>query len=1494
MPLPTLQRLNALPQFGNLSFDSQQRLRQVALLKDLQENLPQFFSLRPTLQRKAIEGIMQDQKPVYQNKEFQITANDFLRRIENGDRQAMLQFLNNIRNRQGMKAGMIAAGAGLIGMKFAEWMNGKGNRNTYAQYATSDFLTGSDADKFYSYASRNIFKDNSSARETMQNAMRTVSATAGPLAFVADIAAMWGGSVAVAGSKAVVGAVRGATATVRTAQAAGKIGPALSRVATWGARVGIPATADALLGGTFGVARENVIALANKEPDRMTDTVREVARSFGEYAAWDIVLGFTLPTLLPFIGGTAKRIFKRGDDLIRKPLPAGERKAFLEGLAMGDLSEAQRLSLTELGQDIFEQNKAIRIAGTKVEEIHLHPVLESQLAANSNNFILRQLDDGTVRLTKRIQGRVKGKPVVKHITNTYSSLLEANTEMANSIFRDYRTKWTKAMRESFDNNLINAPLKRMAVAINNVNEALDPLYQVGLTKADRALIKKGRVKGFQSPVQRISVTMEEADALFNKRPGSFRVDIGSPNEVASRLKETPRRFLQPGRSHILSVDKDPSAVKGLLITNTPVDSTVYQYADNLVDRMLRKNPLIQESKENLRTMFLLQQGYDSRLIRNPDGTINAIETFIPNRVRILRTAEVLSAKPDISQAKRSVHVGNNAIGQRVVGDSVITNELGARRYWSQFTNRRKLKNLTKILDTNNFSVYKTEYGKYQLELPEVGISREFDSLKDAEQFAREKWTNMGKVLSEAEERGLTVTFRKGLYEFMTPEGTSIVASTEDDIKKVFQEYAEPTAAPEIFDELQDDFTITFEDIIDSQEQGKVPPGTMKADLRAPDSMVYNGLNGGNIRINARQQLKRVITQTDAWVEDVALGNRLPEVYENYHNMRRSVRIKNGQFHEALEYVYNDVFTSASGKQYWKPKYRDRRILMYYHIAGKGDDISSRQIYEQLTGTTKGGPLNAEEIQITERLEELYDTLATRFGISADRFIKNYQPRIIKYINDPTNTKKLVNSPMAEGVIPDIFAGGNASKVPGEIKAWFHEARTSEFLQFFVEDDAMMGIIKYLDRGLAVEHIKPAWEQLSQILRRTGDISLTEHMGRYAQKALNSFHSAGEEVMRKIGNTWFEQLNKRATSKGSRLGKMLIPKDGGDMMSVLYTLNYLTNMAYRPWLAVRNAFQIWTTLGPRIGNDAVSDAVKLTHKQIKEGDNLIESLRHLGVLDRRPPIRGELGGLGTRLNRLSNNAFKMFKGSDDYTRLIAFNAANVKLMEANDLIRTGKINLQTKAGKETFLEISGLRKTDPYLAEELFQKTVKAFEGPVEDVNMLASVRLTWGQKLIDDTMFIYDAAQSPMMFDGIVGKAFGRYGTYSVGYRANLWRGLQYGNASDKIGFISRFIGNQAALWATFSALGIKATNFIPGQPSLFTGGPMFDLGLNLIRAADVSSYQGRQARGELLNSLNQLVPGSMQHRYLKKAIEYSDKGDWWKAFLSITSTPVLSGPFLE
>jgi len=1498
--LPTLLRLEDDPRFKKLSYMDQQRLRAKATVSDLSDD-PRFQKLPANARRQLVTKFIGSRKPGYQDPQFAKTANELTSRIENGDNKAMLIFLKNLQDRYGMKAGMLKAGSALISMKLADWAEKNNIRTALGKYATSDFLTGSDADKFYAYASKNLFSDNPKAREGLEKAIKTLRISSPVLAFGADLAAMWGGSVAVAGSKAVTGMVGKSAGALTAARSTGQIGPGAFKIGMWASRVGIPAFTDAMLGGTFGVARENLIALANKEPDRLTNTVKEIGRAFGEYAAWDLALGMAIPTAISFVGGAARRIGKHGDDLIRTPLNKVEREGMLQRFQTGDMSDAQFNMLTDIGQDLYLQNKTVRMLADKIDEYRIRPLEAAHRDAASNGMIFRQLDDGKFRLTKITETKgPKNKPVMHYKQEQYDTLLEAKTEMANHLARQRRLKMSAEQIADFDGDLANDSIRKLMITANNADEALDPIYKFDLDKADVKKMKKARTDSYRSPAERVAVTSSEATEFVDGKK-AFRVGVARADDIAKQLKKTPKRPVNPSEPSVLPVrGKAPDDfVEGVVFANSPASDEIYQYADQWANTVRQKNPALEESRENLRGLFLLENGFDSHIKRAPDGSVAAVETFLPDRVRLISKEAmpaILEGKLDSVKAAKIVRAGNNVTGlQELPNGGIAGNETNLRKYWSKFTNKRWQKNFKEVLNTDSFAIWKSPNNTYKLTMPEAGVSREFSSLREAKRFARDNWFDAGKVLREADTRGLSARMVNDTFEITTPDGKTMTARNEDEVKAIFREYANADGANEIFEEFEPGFTNEYEDIILSYDRNIVPPGTMKTDLNAPTSMVYNDMNGGDIRLQTRHHVKRLVSQTDALVEDIGQSIDSPEFMATYRGMKRAVQIKNGQFHEMLEYVYNDIFTSvpAGDKRvnYWKPKYRDRRrIINYYRI--KDTDPRASELYGKLT--KQHGGITDEEIQIANKIDEIYQTLGKRFGVDPNKMVKEYAPRIRKFVEDPMNHQSILNKPIADKLMPDVF-GGTSNNVPGEIKAWFHEARTSEFLTFFTEDDAMMGLIKYIDKGLSVEHISPAWDQMRETLTKLGNADLTDIMGRYAQKALNTFHTAGEDAMRKIGTTFFANMNKRFAQAGKTGGlAKLIPKEGGDMLSILYNLNYLTNMAWRPWLAVRNSFQIWTTLAPRVGNDVVGEAARRTHQQILDGDELIETLRKVGFLDRRPPIRGELGSVGTGLNRLNQKAFKMFKGSDDYTRLVAYNAGQVQMDRALEQLRKGTLDLNTRGGKSAFLELTGLRKTDRFLSEELFGKVKKAFDSPVPNEDLIQSAKMTWGKKLIDDTMFVYNQSQTPMMFDGVVGKAFGRYGTYSTGYRANIWRGLKYGTAADKAGFIGRFIMNQSALWATFGALGIKATNFIPGQPAIFTGGPMFDLAMNILNAAEPMGYKGKQARGELGRALTQLVPGSMQYRYLKQAIEYVDQGDWWKGFLAITTTPTLPGPFLS
>jgi hypothetical protein len=177
-------------------------------------------------------------------------------------------------------------------------------------------------------------------------------------------------------------------------------------------------------------------------------------------------------------------------------------------------------------------------------------------------------------------------------------------------------------------------------------------------------------------------------------------------------------------------------------------------------------------------------------------------------------------------------------------------------------------------------------------------------------------------------------------------------------------------------------------------------------------------------------------------------------------------------------------------------------------------------------------------------------------------------------------------------------------------------------------------------------------------------------------------------------------------------------------------------------------------------------------------------------------------------------------------------------------------------------------------------------------------------------MFIYDRAEAPGYTHSLIGRLFGQYGTYSAGFRANLYRGLKNGTKAQRMAFAARWIGNMSAIAAGMHAIGISPGNFIPWTPALFQGGPLFDLAMTALRSTG-QGYEAQQARTELVRSISPIrwdklddvgqmdsvlellnlpqsyTPFYHQIRGIKRFIDYSDRGDHWLAWLSLTTAPI-------
>jgi hypothetical protein len=152
---------------------------------------------------------------------------------------------------------------------------------------------------------------------------------------------------------------------------------------------------------------------------------------------------------------------------------------------------------------------------------------------------------------------------------------------------------------------------------------------------------------------------------------------------------------------------------------------------------------------------------------------------------------------------------------------------------------------------------------------------------------------------------------------------------------------------------------------------------------------------------------------------------------------------------------------------------------------------------------------------------------------------------------------------------------------------------------------------------------------------------------------------------------------------------------------------------------------------------------------------------------------------------------------------------------------------------------------------------------------------------------------------------FGQYGTFAAQYVSFVTQTWKYATPAQKAAFAARWIGNSTAMAAGVYALGMRARDWLPWSPAQFTGGPFFNLAIDLVHSIG-QDYNARQARGELNRmlpiDLNKLIkgeglefqppvgmPGYYQIRTLMKMQEYASQGDAWKSFLALMSAPIRS-----
>ena len=810
-------------------------------------------------------------------------------------------------------------------------------------------------------------------------------------------------------------------------------------------------------------------------------------------------------------------------------------------------------------------------------------------------------------------------------------------------------------------------------------------------------------------------------------------------------------------------------------------------------------------------------------------------------------------------APKVVQINEDSVDITFDAGVMIGNRASVRRALANFEDINKVAANKKIVSVEDGDIFIAPSGKMEVHMPQIGVVEEFSDIKAARKFIHGGWAKYDSIKKFADRKSLQMWFDKGVAKFSDGNTIHSATSTEE-IGKILAKYPDVTGARNILEGLDPQSLTAMDKVLANFNTAQIPQLDNRLIKTYPDFVPVKKSKWG-LRKEAR-----ILTQNMDYVMDKTMKelNR-PDLLRKYKDIEVTARISQTKIvkaQQALEYS----FTGKNGKLIDIK----RRRAIFYHLGAQteGEELKALEMF---------GELSAEEKMIGEKVRTLlgkdaFSGLANAFNVDPDLFLSNYMPRVMEWA--AKNAKLLNKATTAEELFDMVYQSSRGTKAPSKLKAFFKNMRASDVLSFEAMDDPIKVLDTYIKVGYRQKYMGPAWEALQETMKK-GDLpqSVTRRIHRYREHLMGVYSTEGRETAEQFGNVLAQKLGMN---------------NGRELVSAYFSVNYLSNMGFRPWLAVRNSTQVWTTLAPRMGNEWVNKALKSVNEMGEDG---YKYLIKIGLIQDAPPVVNQIMDADNLIGRLTHRGLAMFKRSDDITRAVAFNTATVRFDDAFSKLKRGVIK-----NTDDFLKEAGVLKMDDDTIREVRRLTKIGTDDAIE------AARTKYGMQLSEDTMFGYRKSQAPMAFTGsFAGELFGQYGTYSAGYRANIYRGLSQGSTADKVGFAARFLGNQAALFGAFSALGIKAYNFIPGMPALFGGGPQWEVMVALMQSG-ATDYRGSQARAKLNRYFSpigynktegfkaqypEMAPGNIQIRYAKKAWDYMQQGDIWKAFLAMTTTPV-------
>jgi len=447
-----------------------------------------------------------------------------------------------------------------------------------------------------------------------------------------------------------------------------------------------------------------------------------------------------------------------------------------------------------------------------------------------------------------------------------------------------------------------------------------------------------------------------------------------------------------------------------------------------------------------------------------------------------------------------------------------------------------------------------------------------------------------------------------------------------------------------------------------------------------------------------------------------------------------------------------------------------------------------------------------------------------------------------------------------------------NNIPKEVRFFAKNLRTEDLAKASLKDQFSDVVESYMRVGLKSQYMDEPYRAARETLMRLtkeGKVTQPEVMQRlflYLQQAVGIDSDLLSGLMMEASRQGSKQVFDKLRKLGAKVPQN---RTVDDVIGAFQGLTVGSLMSWRPWPIIRDSFQPWITLAPRVGMDMVSDAMDQINKH---GDEIANRMRRAGkfqetAAELQLQAGTNRGGFMSWFNRVG---MKFFRHANERNRMVADQVATIAMRDGSKRFFRGEID------EKQFMRMSGMAGLDD--AEKRTILSALTDESWERARDLLSDA-------LIRETQFPYRHGTNPLIFNGLFGRMFGMFGHYPVYFADNVLKNMRNLPTTDKIAFAARTATIGAGLGFVFNdVLGIRTDDFNPAKSMIFTGGPYFDMIQQGLQLADPYNWGTGQAKRMVNDAQKILIPGYYAGRGIVKGSQSLAEGDIYRGLLELSS----------